>query len=107
MLLNDIVQAIHENEETEWESEAPYHHYNVKYDVDTKRLEVYFVEEYHYDGDNWGEIEARYVETKVFFAEFISAEKYINLLVSIVNKSRDELEYYYGNTLDKVCFDRV
>lgn len=111
MLLKDIIKTIQENEEFEWESEAHSIFYNVKYDVESKRVSVDFVEEYHYNGDNWGEIDSKATEHEIFFAEHISAEHYINMLISLINKSEDELEYTLGLdgffTLKKIHFNRV
>ena len=107
MLLNDIVEAINENEETAWESEAPFTYYEVEYDIEVKRVEVFFVEEYHYDGDNWGEIETKCNKRRIFFAEHILPQKYMNLLIYVVNADQQELEYEYGDALKKVSFVRV
>ena len=106
MLIEDIVEAIEENEEWAWESEARFKYYSLTYDVETKRLELYFIEEYHFDGDNWGEIEKKISKSRVFYAEYIRAEMYINLLISIIN-NREELEHLFGSALNKVRFERV
>ena len=106
MLIDDIFEAINQHEEWEWESEAPFHHYEIEYDVEANRIEIFFIEEYHFDGDNWGEIDTKIIKTKVFFAEYISAEKYINLLISMFNNRR-ELEHLYGTSPNKIRFVRV
>ncbi len=107
MLINDIVKTVQDYEENEWDSEARFKFYNVAYDTKTKIVKVFFVEEYHFDGDNWGEIETKSNARKILELEDVSAETYINMLVSVVNADQQELEYYYGNTLDKVSFVRV
>jgi hypothetical protein len=103
MLIDKILNAISETEEWVWESEAPFTYYNIKYDIKNKEVEVSFIEEYHYDGDNWGEIETMSDENPFYTEVNVSEKDFINLLITVTN-SRQELDYRYGTIVNKINF---
>ena len=108
MLLNDIYESLHEREEVNFESEANMLYYVVTYNEN--RVEIYEIEEYHYDGDNWGEIETK--QNKYLYHTIeASIEEYLDAVIHFANIMSQDcgneiMRYEYPYVLHGLQFHR-
>lgn len=83
MLIDKIFEAMEYNEEEG--CEAPSSHYEIEYDMSSQTMIMNFIENYYFDGDNWGEIEVKRYSQSIAKYHDTTVEEYINLLISILN----------------------
>lgn len=93
MLIDEIFEAIKYNEEEG--CEAPFSHYEIEYDMSSETMVMNFVENYYFDGDNWGEIEVKRYSQRLAKFEGTTVQEYINLLIMFLN-SPEEYKWIVG-----------
>lgn len=109
MLLDNIYEILHKREEFNFESEANRLYYVVTYDEN--QIKIYEVEEYHYDGDNWGEIETK-SHTHLLEEWYVSIEEYLDSvlryarIMSQGDIGRQIMEYEFPYVGYSVIFKR-
>ena len=81
LTLNKIYEILHEAEEHNFESEANCLYYIVSFYED--QVSIYEVEEYHYDGDNWGEIDVTSNKHKITSIP-VTIEEYLKIILQYV-----------------------
>lgn len=107
-LLYDICSTLHEREEYNFESEANCLYYIVTY-TDNK-VEIYEVEEYHFDGDDWGTID---VKSNKLLIDTIGCtiEDYLDAILIYARNMSQEcgkeiMRYEYPYVLHGIVFRR-
>ena len=105
MLLNDIYTILHDRDECNYESEANCLYYIVTYN--NNQVELYEIEEYNFNGDNWGEIEVKANKyligtIKTSITEYLDAViTYANTMSHPNAKQIIEFEYpYVGHSIE-------
>lgn len=106
MLLYDIYKILHEVEECNWESEANALYYIVTY-IDNQVI-IYEVEDYHFDGDNWGEIDVKSYKRKIGHID-VSIEEYLQAVCMYANNmaqsnGKEIMEFEYPYVSHSITF---
>lgn len=98
MLLNKIYDVLKEREECNWESEANSLYYIVTY-IDNQVI-IYEIEEYHFDGDNFGEIDVKNYKHQIGNID-ANIEEYVQAICTYANyvaqsNGKEIIAYEYG-----------
>ena len=100
MLINDVLQKVKEiEEEVLFDVEAPSHYYDINYE--NGKIILRENDEYHFNGDEWGEIE---VKTNTYIiGEFdCTIEEYINFIICFYKKKLIYQEHQYPSDIDVI-----
>lgn len=106
MLLYDIYKILHEKDKSNFESEANSLYYIVTY-VNNKVM-LYEVEEYHFDGDDWGTIDVKH-NIRNFKEIEVPIEEYVQAVCIFGNTmahshGREIMEYEYPYVSHRIEF---
>lgn len=102
MIINDVLKIIDKMEnEVLFDVEAPAHWYLIEYDWDNSNLVIYEIDEYSYNGDEWGEIIVKHNKTKIESIR-LTNRMYTDFLIQFFKRKIEYIKYEYPTSYGNI-----